>query len=408
MAAEGVGSGWRRALPEAIEADEERHLIALARERLWDDYRGVHRATPYAVRPMGDDWLPPVSAWDRERAEAWLAADGTGRLAELRHTVPGVFQVALALDELGFSMRVVSRELREGVVRGRRLGPLVRGALSAYAAWAAEAGALPGAPGAYVEAMVPLVRRMGTRVPPCLALAPLVTPYVLEDVPLWWSPRQNARWFVVMHAVRWMTAVGGPAADGLRAAFSRWVSAHAAEPVSCTFPYATPFPDLWHHVLATGWRVPRSCELHEAMEAAHDAQWDRLGRRAAYAGPERVDGALLPGGAVAGLGAVTPLLSSEALQDESRSMRHCVQLFWRDVAEGRKSVYHLAHEGAHATLALVRGEAPGALAVFDFAGPHNAPPAAGLVDLARAWLAAHGLDLDRLWWGRREAPPVQT
>jgi len=379
----GEGGGW---------ADE-----AAAFERLRDEHRQWQRELPEVVA-HGPGWSPLPPPWAASLREAWVAGDASGRIGQLRRSLPGLYPLALALHALGGPMREASQRLLDQVVAGRKPAALVREGLEAFAPRAVAWGLWPGTAASYVEAQLPRVRRMAYRVSPHLALAPIRAPHAVDDVPSRFWPAGNARWFAVMEALPALMQPGGPEADTLRVGFARWASRWSSWlPGPMVRPRAT-LPDAWRLVLAERWHLPRATPLLDVLAvAAGDRDGARL-RPPRRVLPGAVDRAILPA-LEAPASRVEAILTARRLAEEGAALGHCAHALWAKVADGALSVYALEAGGARATLALER-DGDGAVVVHDFAGPANAPPDAALVALARAWLCGHGVELDRVWCRR--------
>jgi hypothetical protein len=360
-----------------------------------------------------------------------LAADSSGRLAQLAASAPGALAFALThahrSDEQGHAT-VVS--FRDAVLRGEKLdlalGPLLedwalfglrrtpprRRAARRHGVRPDVFSALATAPAPERTARIAqqrlLLRRAlpavgGTLLwlPPPLAFAP-------EDVP--GTARAQLKWFKALKGWSAFTTWWPEVPRDVQERFVRWLSAHAVavaelksvdpmglfdvarlggvrlarrQPMNAVLrqlvpPHARPAPE-GHPPAPGALNVP--------------IPWEQRVARLVEADPHRAlrapDGtrdlqlpAPFPGCTEAGL-QVTPLATASALHAEGQQMSHCVASYLEQAAEGRSFFFAAEAEGMRLTV-QVNGPAH-APALGPFLGRRNCAPSPEAAARIRSW-----------------------
>lgn len=154
------------------------------------------RTTPDALR---------FSPEARPRIATLIAADASGRVAQMARVCPGLLGLLLAFENAGFAQ--VARLLSLDIQRGRRLNHLLATAVTEW-----HQATRPGTgakDAALTHRQALLLRRAGPRVPPALLWLPPPVELVPEDIPR--RALENARWFRVMKSCPELLEMDPPA-----------------------------------------------------------------------------------------------------------------------------------------------------------------------------------------------------
>lgn len=361
----------------------------------------------------------------RFQVYAALAADSTGRLAQLAASAPGALAFALThaqrSDEQGHAAALAFRDaVLRGVKLDRALGPLLedwstfglrrtpprrRGRHAARPdVFSAFANAPPQERSKRIDHQRLLLRRAvpavgGTLLwlPPPLAFAP-------EDIPS--TARAQLRWFKAVKRWSAFTTWRPDAPRELQARFVRWLSAHA---VALAAHKATSPVGLFDRARAEGVLLVRDQPLDAVLRRLAPPQppppgppaggepvsWELRLAALAAAHPDRVTqdahGALdleLPNpfqGIDDAVLKVTPLTTASALRAEGQQMSHCVASYLEQASEGR--AFFFAAEAAGMRLTVQVDGPDHNPELGPFFGRRNCAPSPEATELIQYWWA---------------------
>ncbi|MEN9796837.1 MAG: PcfJ-like protein [Pseudomonadota bacterium] len=426
------GSAWRRDVAQLRQSVAEAwcHLEARLAPRAWALARG----------------FPPRLRWAVYEA---LAADGTGRLAQLADAVPGALSLALVhaaqSDAQGAE---AARAFRDAVVEGqpvrKALDPLLEdwsllGCRVTLRGEARRLQALAEAPLQERRERIlhqrTLLRRVLAGVDGRLVWLPAPVAFVPEDVPATLEAQQ--RWFRTLKRFPAFYGEGPRVPPRVQDAFVRWLSAHAAQPL----PLGWTPDSLSRGVFSREAVLPRRLAPHRLagkLDAWEREDWEdtlqvmeemnaeayfpetsedggelfsipcvpwaeRLQALAeTYPAQVQVDrqgqvdlslpnpfgGCELPGFRL------SPLTTASALEAEGRTQQHCVAEFVEAAAAGTAFFFHAEAAGMGLTV-YVRGPAAQAR-LEQVLGECNRAPGPEQRALVVAWweglARTHGLD----------------
>jgi len=402
LATSALDRAWSVAGDESLRASEDQLLLSAV-----DGARrhALSRLEP-GLKALANRFAPS-NRWAVYRA---LAADGTGRLAQLAASAPGALSFALAHVELGDEqMRTPALAFREAALAGtplnRALGPLLED-------WAAHHHVLLGASRDEKARRMADQRLLVRRALACIDAQVLWMPpplsFAPEDVP--GTPAGQGAWFDVAKRssafLRWRQ--GAP--DEVQGALCRWVSAHAVELHAA---------DAWvehlaEAVLHARLRLSRGDSLKRVLSrlrtdrrdgqplfrpARHHfedpdteahAQAKELAQLLKAYPHLRVEGAPaalhLPSPFTDSSGpgwSIRALRSSSDVSEEGRQMQHCAGSLVANAASGSSFFFHA--DTPHGPLTVeVQGpaHAPRLSAAF---GPKNRQPTREQEELLHAW-----------------------
>jgi len=358
-----------------------------------------------------------------DHIRAWLyqqlAADGSGRLAQVARTCPGVLTFAYALRAFGRRtgcVRSASRLLR-GIIEGRPLNILLEEALSAWAANAGKRVERICMPEAYfrnwqclhecqgnerqsmLRAQRLLIRRAGAGVPSLTLWLPPPPAFAPEDIPS--QKLANARWFRVMKCLHPILAFRKDVPPENSYSLCMFVSRHALD---IRQSRELGRSDYWRtnalldYARANNHWPKRSSSATRFLEAAET--WHRqfqeirqMAELAAETGETLVgpDGNPLPfpeppcPGWRSGENTILPLRTAEEVLAEGHRMHNCVASRVGEALAGRAFLYHGKVSGKPLTIQVAR-EGNG-YCLVEAAGSSNTAPSARQWRRMRAFLA---------------------
>jgi hypothetical protein len=355
-----------------------------------------------------------------------LAADSTGRLAQLAASAPGALAFALThahrSDESGHAAALA---FRGAVLRGekldRALGPLLEdwstfGLRRTPPRRRGRHGARPDVFSAFATAPADersarlahqrlLLRRAAHPVGGTLLWLPPPLDFAPEDIPS--TARAQLRWFKAVKRWSAFTTWRPDVPRALQRGFVRWLSAHA---VGLAAHKGTSAIGLFDRARAAGVLLRRGQPLDAVLRRLNPPQpppppappgdageeaasWELRVARLVGAHPERAsrapDGTLdvrLPApfpGCDSPVLKVTPLATASALRAEGQQMAHCVASYLEQASEGRSFFFAAEAEGMRLTV-QVNGpdHAP---ALGPFLGRRNGAPSPEAAARIRHW-----------------------
>jgi hypothetical protein len=120
--------------------------------------------------------------------------------------------------------------------------------------------------------------------------------------------------------------------------------------------YLADYPDVYHGNLVG--LAGRTIRWHRELAARYMAQLRELGAHEFFARWRSLRNATLPPHTLTAqppiplpdMPGVTFLTTVEAVCEEGTEMRHCIASYARGAVEGRYHLFHVTHEGEHATV----------------------------------------------------------
>lgn len=369
------------------------HSVMLCDKKI---LRVVRRFSP-CMRP----WLYEV-----------IAADRSGRLAQLATTCPGALVFAFALCEQA-AMRPIAVDLLNGATAGRRLNRVLGEAVDGWATVASEAAdrrhqsrlARPwlrildagSEERRRIEAEQRLlVRRAGPRVAPTYVLLPPPLSFAPEDIPA--AVRENARWFRVMKAKASLISPHAGQDEALLRELAQFASRsfRALHPPRGKGKVKRRMQQLIEYALAAERHTSRTtCPKRLLAECR---QWHRMTDEvlefcsAAGMPPASAETELSVLQARPwsdGNITVTPIRTVGELIKEARIMRSCVGQRARSALQGRCSFYAIELDGRRITVELTHMP-NGRLFVSEAAGFANRALVPAEIQAMEPWLASLG------------------
>lgn len=321
-----------------------------------------------------------------------VAADRSGRLAQLASSCPGALVFAYALW-VRKSSQPVATDLMKGAIGGRCLRRLLREAVSNWSAASAEQGIVE-----EVATIQPwlrlraagiqerrrleadqrlLVRRAGPRSDPAFVLTPPPLAFAPEDIPK--SALENARWFRTMKTSPQLSCPDAAQHETLLRRLSHFASKHfrVLHPPRQAHQIHRRMSQLIHYVLASGRHTSRSTPPTRLLSEC--SEWHRTVHDSLSV-CDPVDGAPVSlrtefGYASAGPWAdsrvvVTPIRAVGDLIELGETMRNCVASRAHAALQGRCSYYSVEVDGAPITVELTH-EQNGRVFLSEIAGFAN-------------------------------------
>lgn len=347
-----------------------------------------------------------------------LAADASGRLAQVAQACPGALTFAYALRAFGRrpgSGRAAVRLLR-GLIAGQPLNQLLDEAIAAWASGAQKKVENPRVPGGHrrvwrclaegkggereslLRAQRLLIRRASAGVPSVTLWLPPPPAFAPEDIPD--RKLDNARWFRVVKCLRpLLTQRGGITAER-RHNFCMFVSRHALQVRKCTelgnsdywrtnslLDYARAMNDWPRRATSPARCLPAAETWHHHFEEIR-----QLAELAAETGEKLVDsdGNPLPfpeppcPGWKSGGHEILPLRTANDVLAEGGRMHNCVASRVGEALTGRAVLYHGESCGKQLTI-QIEPEGDG-YRLHEAAGLANAKPTAGQMRVLREFV----------------------
>ena len=338
-----------------------------------------------------------------------LAADVSGRLAQVAQACPGALTFAYALRAFGRRPgcgRASGRLLR-GLIAGQPLNPLLDEAIAAWAAgaqrkvenpripeghrrvWRCLAEGEGGKRESLLRAQRLLIRRAGAGVPSMTLWLPPPPTFAPEDIPD--RKLDNARWFRVVKCLRPLLTLRGGITPERRHNLCMFVSRHALQLHKCAelgnsdywrtsalLDYARAMNDWPRRATSPTRCLPAAETWHHHFEEIR-----QLAQLAAETGEKLVDpdGNPLPfpeppcPGWRSGGDEIVLLRTAEEVLAEGRRMHNCVASRVAEALTGRAILYHGEILGKPLTIQIAP-EGDG-YRLHETAGLVNAKPTAG-------------------------------
>ena len=423
---------WNRRRP----GDEDEQGLLADRRRVTDALTPTTAALLAELQPERLRLARRFAQGLRWPAYVALAADPSGRLAQLASVAPGIFAFALTHGRRGdTTAREAAREFRAEVLRGVSLRRALHPLLEDWAGFGARRGqatlrirhvrnrpealyALSHSPAdermRRVREQALLLRRAMPGVAGTLLWLPPPLSFAPEDLPT--GGRAMARWFQLMKGTVTCTAWLPERRRDVQASVVRWMSRHAQANRSPHWngplvgadellAYASEEGLVVPRDIAPATLAPRIERAHMRREFLEGGQFqgalleqllDDLERRQwmmPFENPAVPDDELfedqplpapIPGFSSPGF-KVEPLASTARLRAEGIQMQHCVVSRIPLARAGTRAHFHVEVEERPLTLEVLRGR-NGRWTLGECRGIRNSLPTDGELQKIRAWL----------------------
>ncbi len=338
-----------------------------------------------------------------------LAADRSGRLAQVAQACPGALTFAYGLRAFAWrpgSHRAGER-LLSGVIAGHPLNPLLDEAITTWAAsaqrklanlhttegqrrvWRCLAESEGSERELLLRAQRLLIRRAGAGVPSMTLWSPPPPYFAPEDIPE--RKLDNARWYRVMKCLRPLLAAREPLRPEQAHDLCMFVSQHALQVRKCTalgksdygrassiLDYARAMDDWPRRGTSPARYLPGAEDWHDRFENMR-----QMAELAAATKEKLIDehGNALPfpdppcPGWCSDKDSVIPLRTAQELLDEGNRMHNCVASRAGEALAGRAFLYHGQVGGRSLTIQIAQGS--DGYRLVEAAGTANAKLTAG-------------------------------